>query len=121
MIISLSPKKVRQFGTGIAVFPSNTRILSKMILVPVADVSRIVNLPLLQRSEWDADQIHGEDLPCCTHYSIEWRVTLNNDIVVIFEFGFLPTLLRLDPRKINAEGANPVSSHRSMIRAKPMV
>ncbi|CAG8095818.1 unnamed protein product [Penicillium olsonii] len=46
-----------------------------------ASQTRPHNVPLLQESEWEKDKIYDEDPASCIHYSIEWRVTLNNKAV----------------------------------------
>ena len=38
-------------------------------------------LELLDLDEWNENKTHDEDLPTCLHYSIEWKVTLNNKLI----------------------------------------
>ena len=35
-------------------------------------------LPLLQQEQWDQTRVYDEDPLTCVHYSIEWKVTLND-------------------------------------------
>ena len=39
-------------------------------------------IPLLRESEWEEDKIYDEDPPSYIHYFIEWRITVNNKVVV---------------------------------------
>ncbi|KAF3359142.1 PKHD-type hydroxylase ofd1 [Verticillium dahliae VDG1] len=36
------------------------------------------SLPLLQLADWDEELPYDEQPPTCVHYSIEWKLTLNN-------------------------------------------
>ena len=38
-------------------------------------------LRFFQLSEWDEHNSYDEDVPSCLHYSIEWKVTVNNKVV----------------------------------------
>jgi hypothetical protein len=38
-------------------------------------------LELLHIDEWDEEETYDEDVPSCIHYSIEWKVTLNNKLI----------------------------------------
>lgn len=44
--------------------------------------SQIDKLPLLQFGDWVEGKAYDEDPPSCIHYWIEWKVTLNNKIVI---------------------------------------
>jgi hypothetical protein len=38
-------------------------------------------LQFLQLEKWDEQNSYDEDVPSCLHYSIEWKVTVNNNVV----------------------------------------
>ena len=38
-------------------------------------------LVFCQLTDWDEDKAYDEDPPSCVHYSIEWKVTVNNRVV----------------------------------------
>jgi hypothetical protein len=38
-------------------------------------------LGLLQRVDWDEEKAYNEDPPSCIHYSIEWKITVNNKVI----------------------------------------
>lgn len=35
-------------------------------------------MPLLWLEEWDRDRVYDEEPPTCVHYSVEWKVLLND-------------------------------------------
>jgi hypothetical protein len=43
--------------------------------------SQPAKLELLNIEEWDEEKTYDEDLPSCIHYTIEWKVTLNNKLI----------------------------------------
>jgi hypothetical protein len=43
--------------------------------------SRSQKLQFLQLAEWDKRNSYGEDVPTCLHYSIEWKVPVNNKVI----------------------------------------
>ncbi|KAL3489585.1 hypothetical protein BJX62DRAFT_226498 [Aspergillus germanicus] len=49
---------------------------------PQSNPSRTDRLPLLQYRDWVEGKSYNEDPPTCIHYWIEWKVTLNNRMVV---------------------------------------
>ncbi|KAF2813520.1 uncharacterized protein BDZ99DRAFT_353072, partial [Mytilinidion resinicola] len=38
-------------------------------------------LELLNLDEWDESETYDDNPPTCLHYSIEWKVTLNNKLI----------------------------------------
>jgi hypothetical protein len=38
-------------------------------------------LRFLQPEEWDAYNSYDEEVPTCLHYSIEWKVSVNNKVI----------------------------------------
>ncbi|KAI9778682.1 MAG: hypothetical protein M1839_007913 [Geoglossum umbratile] len=42
---------------------------------------RSAKLKLLDINEWDEEKTYNEDPPSCIHYSIEWKLTLNNKLI----------------------------------------
>jgi hypothetical protein len=43
--------------------------------------SQPAKLQLLHIDDWDEEKTYDEDIPSCIHYSIEWKVTLNNKLI----------------------------------------
>jgi hypothetical protein len=43
--------------------------------------SQPAKLQLLHIDKWDEENTYDEDLPSCIHYSIKWKVTLNNKLI----------------------------------------
>jgi hypothetical protein len=41
----------------------------------------LAKLELLNLEEWDESETYDDDPPTCLHYSIEWKVTLNNKLI----------------------------------------
>jgi hypothetical protein len=39
-------------------------------------------LSFCQLTDWDKDKAYDEDPPSCIHYSIEWKVTVKNRVVL---------------------------------------
>ncbi|PYH40039.1 uncharacterized protein BP01DRAFT_268195, partial [Aspergillus saccharolyticus JOP 1030-1] len=46
-----------------------------------SSLARADRLPLLDLADWSEGNAYDEQPPSCIHYSIEWKVTLNNRIV----------------------------------------
>jgi len=78
-------------------------------------------LPLLRKANWSRDQTYDEEPPTCIHYSIEWKVTLNNKPKPIAPKDTEPDLVlapsdfwisELKP-KLDRLIANKLSSNRS--------
>jgi len=43
--------------------------------------AQLQKLQFLQLAEWNEHNSYGEDEPSCLHYSIEWKVSVNNRII----------------------------------------
>ncbi|KAN0068078.1 hypothetical protein V8E54_013648, partial [Elaphomyces granulatus] len=65
-------------------------------------------LRFLQLDEWDEHNSYSEDVPTCLHYSIEWKVAVNNKVVhrdteqdvVLIPIGYWHTTLRLKLERV---------------------
>ncbi len=58
-----------------------------MHLNPFEDVSsqqqtQASKLQLCQFADWDSERSYNEDLPRYIHYSIEWKITVNNRAIM---------------------------------------
>ena len=44
--------------------------------------TQVSKLQLCQFADWDSERSYNEDPPCYIHYSIEWKVTVNNRAIM---------------------------------------
>jgi hypothetical protein len=40
-----------------------------------------MRLALIQQVDWDEEKTYNEDPPNCIHYSIEWKMAVNNKMI----------------------------------------
>lgn len=79
----------------------------------VQEQQQTKKLALIQQVDWDEEKTYDEDPPSCIHYSIEWKVTVNNKVfskdteqnlvlapAVFWELVLQPKLEKLLRRKV---------------------
>jgi hypothetical protein len=58
------------------------RLLTKArVIINYYKANHRKKLSFCQLNDWDEDKAYNEDPPSYIHYSIEWKVTVNNRVV----------------------------------------